>query len=331
MWIIFFLFELICTDYKLKIDYEEESLSSRKSYSSRISNSYIDGIFSRGRIKEIETSAGCYNIKFNLDATVLAVGLNDGNGVVLYETKGFTVIDVIDRDDTVSALDWIDDPFDDLNRDKDDQSSTANLSQLLAVGGFDGVVSIYSITPFSLSNAFVTPLYDVKVRSAVSTLSFLKDTATSYAPFPLALAIGEQDGTVKMFVTDGNQDQFKSFTRMAKIDTHDSTVLSITFGFIEDGIIMACGTKEGLIRVNLLQLEKNEWKQSQLLFERQQTGAIRALRFNHDSTTLVIGGYDKKVLFVDTQLFQIVREIDADGTVSSSFSNSSSFIFFLRV
>lgn len=262
---------------------------------------------------------------------MLAVGLNDGNGVVLYETKGFTILEVIDRDDTVSALDWVDDPFDTLNNKKDDQSSTEKLSQLLAVGGFDGVVSIYSITPFSMSNDYVAPLYDVKVRSPVSTLSFLKDAATSYAPFPLALAIGEEDGTVKMFVTDGNQDQFKSFTRMTKIDMHDSTVLSITFGFIEDGIIMACGTKDGLIRANLLQLEKNEWKQSNLLFELQRTGAIRALRFNHDSTTLVIGGYDKKVLFVDTQLFKIVRELDADGTVSLSSLNIARSTFFLEV
>lgn len=281
---------------------------------------FVNGDFHNGKIRDIETQYGCYNIKFNLDSTILAIGLDNDGGVLLYETKTFSLLATIEREDSVSALDWVDNPF----HDGDDNSVNSNdnhLSQLLAVGGFDGVVSIYSIRQGSSAKNTVKSLYDVRVKTDVLSMGFLKDQATNYAPFPLALAIGEKNGTVSIFLTDGISNQFKSTSKMRIITTHESEVLAIAFGFVEDGIIMATGTKDGLVRVNALILHDKEWKISNLLFEHWRTGAIRALRFNHDSTSLIVGGYDKTVLMVDTYLWDIVREIFVDGTVSFVFGN----------
>lgn len=199
------------------------------------------------------------------------------------------------------------------------KSHEAERAQLLAVGGFDGVVSIYSIVQGSSTKQLVTLLYDVRVKTDVLSMTFLRDTATNYVPFPLALTVGEKNGNVSMFLTDGETNQFKSASKISKIDMHASAVLAVAFGFIEDGIIMATGTKDGVVRVSSIILHQGEWKLSHLLFEYLRTGAIRALRFNHDSTSLIVGGYDKTVLIVDTYLWKIVREIFVDGTVSLIF------------
>ena len=277
---------------------------------------YIDGDFHNGKVREIETSHFCYNIIFNLDSTILAIGLDNNGGVLLYETRTFSLLEIIEREDTVSALDWVDNPFtsDDDASIKMDESDRA---QLLAVSGFDGVVSIYSILLNSSKTKLVTLLYAIRVKTEVLSMAFLKDNATNYAPFPLALTIGEKNGTVSTFMVDGETNQFKSASKLRQMFSHESPVLTVAFGFVEDGIILATGTRNGLVKVNSVILLEGEWHLSHLLFDFYRTGAIRTLRFNHDSTSLIVGGYDKTVLIVDTHLWKIVREIPVDGTVSN--------------
>ena len=183
---------------------------------------------------------------------------------------------------------------------------------------------MYSVVQdFSTGDILVNLLYDVRVKTNVLSMAFLKDTATNYAPYPLALTIGEKNGTVSIFLTDGELNQYKNNGTVRKIIVHDSEVLAIAFGFIEDGIILATGTKNGLVRVNSIVLHDGEWKLSHLLFEYPRTGAIRALRFNHDSTSLIVGGYDKTVLIIDTHLWKIVQQIFVDGTVSRNSHHPS--------
>ncbi len=308
------------------MDYESggSSVFSNQVVSGK-SDFFVNGDFFNGKVREIETPQYCYNIKFNLDSTILAIGLDNDGGVLLYETRKFSLVGTIERDDSVSALDWVDNPYHDTD-DVSLKSLTSSRSQLLAVGGFDGRVSIYSITLGSSSTEVINTLYDVRVKSAVLAMVFLKDTATNYAPFPLALAIGERNGTVSIFHTDGETNQFKSTSKMNKIMFHDSEVLAMTFGFIEDGIIFATGTKHGLVRVCSMVLYEREWRISHLMFEFLRTGAIRALRFNHDCTSLIVGGYDKTLLIVDTHLWKVVREIFVDGTVSLSIHHLFTFV-----
>jgi len=303
-------------DSVVEVDYEggDSTVASNQVVSGK-SEFFIDGNFHYGKVRDIETQHFCYNIKFNLDSTILAIGMNNTGGVLLYETKTFSLLHTIERDDTVSALDWADNPFPD--NDEEGTTHDDERSQLLAVGGFDGVVTIYSVVKGSRTKDLVTAIYDVRVKTDVMSMAFVKDNATNYAPHPLALVIGEMDGTVSLLLTDGELNQFASKSKMTKIDEHQNEVLAVAFGFVEDGIIMATGTKYGLVRVSALVLHNGEWKVSDLLFEYLRTGAIRALRFNHDSTSLIVGGYDKTVLLVDTYLWKVVHEIHVDGTVNT--------------
>ena len=199
--------------------------------------------------------------------------------------------------------------------------------QLLAVAGFDGVVSIYAISLGSSTKNLVRTLYDERVKSDVLSMAFIKDTATNYAPYPIALAIGQKNGKVSVFLTDGETNQFKSSSKMIDVLQHETEVLAMAFGFVDDGVIFATGTKEGLIRVYSIGFHQGQWHIYDLMFQHYRTGAIRALRFNHDSTLLIIGGYDKTVLLVDTFLWKVVREIYVDGTVSCNLHSIISIEF----
>jgi len=297
---------------------------------------FIDGNFSYGKVKDLEMPASCYAMNFNVDSTILAVGLNEGKGVAMYESQTFTLLYTLERSDTVSALDWVPNPFADEDQKFSRASSQGSItsdranpinssskrlftrSQFLAVGGFDGVVTIYEISLESLMKGVVTILCDIRVQTEVYDVAFLKDHGSLYVPDPLALVIGEMNGTISVFETDGRGDILKlKSARM--IDTHKSAVLSLTFGFEADSMILVCGTKDGLIRANEFSFSKstNEYYLSSVLFEFQRTGAIRCVKFNHDSGMLIAGGYDKKVSIIDTILWKVVREIRVDGTVNT--------------
>lgn len=299
-----------------EIDYEADSV-----YSNNIdphnAGGFIDGNFSSGKLKEIETNGKCFTIKFNLDSTILAVALCDGYGVELYETQQFRLIYTIERSGTVSALDWVDEvDVDNLKPDEEFNFINDNVPrpQLLAVGGFDGCVKVYSIS-FSRGD-LVHLLHTFYVQSAIYSLAFLKDNSTQYAPTPRIIVVGEKNGRVSIVKLPEHTDHHaQNVLNVRVLDIEDSAILSISFGFIENGIIMVIGTKDGKLRARILYLERSEWCISHRLFELERTGAIRALRFNHDSSLLIVGGYDKTVLIIDTELWKVVRELYVEGTV----------------
>ena len=129
------------------------------------------------------------------------------------------------------------------------------------------------------------------------------------------------NGTVSVFEMNGFQDELKLKAAVRKIDNHRSAVLSLTFGFEENSMVLVCGTKDGLIRANTFTFDetKNHYYLSSKLFQFQRTGAVRYVRFNHDSGILIAGGYDKNIAVIDTGLWQVVREIYVDGTVRIHF------------
>ena len=260
-------------------------------------------------------------MKFNLDSTLLAVGLSDGGGVELYETTQFRLVHTINRLDTVSALDWVEADIPTTNGIIHDDDFIDNLqprAQLLAVGGFDGFVKVYSISiACDDPSELVTYVDSFRVSSEVFSLSFLKDSATNYAPSPRIIAVGEKNGQVSMVALDGDSSLSRDARRIRALDTFDSAVLSISFGFIGLGIIIASGTKDGELRASLLQLKGGTCQVKCHILEMERTGAIRALRFNHDSSLLIVGGYDRTVLIIDTMLWRIVRELHMDGTVQT--------------
>jgi hypothetical protein len=302
---------------EFEIDFEGDSVFSNN-IDPQNAGGFVKGDFTSGKLKEIETSAECFTIMFNLDCSLLAVALKNGHGVELYETQQFRLIYTIERSCTVSAIDWVEDA-EDIEGDGEVEQKGLR-AQLLAVGGFDGFVKVYSI---STQRKDLVHLVDsVRVQSEVCSIAFLKDSATKYAPNPRAIAIGEKNGRVSIVTVSKDVDMSHKAMRIKVIDQADSAILSLSFGFSAKtrqggGITMVYGTKLGKLRVSMLCLDADDWILSHYLFELERTGAIRALRFNHDSSLLIVGGYDKTVLIIDADLWKIVRELYMDGTVQT--------------
>ena len=268
---------------------------------------FIDGNFSQGKIKDIETRSDVFHVKFNFDSSILAVGLVDG--VELYETSRFRLLYTIDSFDTVSAIDWVEG----INMD---HIKTGVKEQLLAVGCFDGAVKIYNIS-LAPSRDIVTLVSSFRVPSDVCSMSFIQDYGTYYAPSPLAIVIGERSGNLSV-VNITFDDQINDADRINLLTTDDSAILSVTFGFSErNGVMLVYGTKSGRVVAWSMSNKANQWMLSHTISQVERAGSIRALRFNHDSSNLVVGGYDKSVLIIDTSRWKVLREIPIDGTVQT--------------
>lgn len=307
---------------EFEIDFEADSVFSNH-IDPQTAGGFVNGNFTSGKLKEIETTAACFGIKFNLDCSLLAVALKDGHGVELYETQQFRLIHTIERSCTVSAMDWVEQPGTQntkWNEGDEEIELKEPKTQLLAVGGFDGFVKVYSI---SMQRKDLVLLVDsFHVQSEICSLAFLKDSATQYAPNPRAIAVGEKNGRVSIVTLSEFTGASHNAIRIRVIDQADSAILSLSFGFSdttkqEGGIIMVYGTKYGMLRASMLYIEMDDWVVSRQLFQLERTGAIRALRFNHDSSLLIVGGYDKTVLIIDAALWKVVRELYMDGTVQT--------------
>jgi len=307
---------------EFEIDFEADSVFSNN-IDPQTAGGFVKGNFTSGKLKEIETTAACFGIKFNLDSSLLAVALKDGHGVELYETQQFRLIHTIERSCTVSAMDWVEQPGTPNTKWNDGEEEIElkePKTQLLAVGGFDGFVKVFSI---SMQRKDLVLLVDsFHVQSEICSLAFLKDSATQYAPNPRAIAVGEKNGRVSIVTLSEFTGSSHNAIRLRVIDQADSAILSLSFGFSdttkqEGGIIMVYGTKYGILRASMLYIEMDDWVVSHQLFQLERTGAIRALRFNHDSSLLIVGGYDKTVLIIDAALWKVVRELYMDGTVQT--------------
>lgn len=288
-----------------EVDYDGSSV-----FSNRVEEKcegFVDGNFSQGKIKDIKTRSDVFHVKFNLDSSILAVGLVDG--VELYETSQFRLLHTIDGLDTVSAIDWTEG----INKD---HSKTGVKEQLLAVGCFDGAVKIYNVS-MAPSRDVVVLMGSFRVSSDVCSMSFVQDCGTYFAPGPLAIVVGERSGNLSL-VNISFDNHMNDADRINLLITADSAILSVTFGFSEkDGVMLVYGTKSGRVVACAMSNKGNQWMLAHTISQIQRAGSIRALRFNHDSSNLVVGGYDKSVLIIDTSRWEILREIPIDGTVQT--------------
>ena len=304
-----------------QIDFEADSIISNN-IDPQNSGGFLDGNFSSGILKKIETKEECFHLKFNLDSTLLAVGLSNGGGVELYETTQFRLVHTIENPDTVSALDWVEADIPTTNGVILDDNFIDNQdprAQLLAVGDFNGFVRVYSISASCKDPKDMVKCVDTfRISSEVCSLSFVKDSATNYSPSPRIVAVGGKNGRVSTLVVKNGDAGLAHAKRVGILDTFDSAVLAITFGFIAEGIVIVCGTKNGDMRASLLSLKLGALEIFQKnIYTRMSSGAIRALKFNHNSSLLIVGGYDRTLLIIDTRLWRVVRELYIDGTVQT--------------
>lgn len=108
------------------------SLADEEDSNDEAPEGFVDGDFASGKVLDLNMPHGCFVMAFNPgEAALLAVGLLNGEGVALYETKSYSLVAILDQEDSVSSLSWLtvgDGNFDTFG--------------LLAVGCLDGEVSV---------------------------------------------------------------------------------------------------------------------------------------------------------------------------------------------
>ena len=280
-----------------------ESISKDHTRTVGLSPGYVDGLFAEGKARNIVPPSECFVIKFSPDSSLLAVGLKKGEGVAIYETTNFSVALKIERHDTVSAMDWLWMP--------------SSKSLLLAVGGFDGIVTVYSINKQLIElEGSETVLQAVRFDSEIRALKFMNGSGTDR--IPLHIAIGEKNGQLHFLriPKNGVDGDLQNVTQ--NVQKNLSAVLSIEFS--KSGELMASGLKDGKVRVHTVKFNNERVKLGHRLCEINKNGAVYCLAFSPDSLTLVAGGYDKSLTMIDTKIWDVIRELRVEGTVSKKVS-----------
>eukprot|EP00957_Ditylum_brightwellii_P168664 12837569-Ditylum_brightwellii.AAC.1 len=173
------------------------------------------------------------------------------------------VVHVIKREDTVSAIDWLTCPsaqIDEFHDDERPESSEkysdgrrSSSAFLLAVGGFEGTLSLYSIDPKFVEEKGVEILHEVKVESEIRSMSFVPhlQLSRSFAH----VVVGEKNGRVSLCTIHGIDQASETLfhNTICSVDEHNSSVLTLAVN--NDGTMLATGTKEGVLRVHRIQEE----------------------------------------------------------------------------
>lgn len=300
-----------------KIDYDDENCIYDDDKTMTVGNQtsgYVDGNFINGKVRDIIPLHSCIVVKFSFDSKYLAFGLENGRGVSIYEAKSFSLLHTIPLKDTVSSIDWI---------NVAERQSFPKTEHLLAIGTYDGNITVHSV-PSSLAKKSIDLCYETYVRSEVRCIKFLPCVDDLDKPKYNHLLVGETNGTVTSFSFLNPFEEVllneEKFAHSAKMTTsflykHDSAILSMEVCRKNNSILMASGTKDGKMSVHSLEINTEKLVLNDHLVDIHRHGAIYSLRFLWDNSFLFVGGYDKTVAMIDTNLWKSTRYLDVDGTV----------------
>ena len=302
-----------------KIDYDDECSTYDDDKTMTVGNQtsgYVDGNFINGKVRDIIPLHSCTVVKFTFDSKYLALGLENGRGVSIYETKSFSIIHTIPLKDTVSSIDWM---------NVAERQSFPKTEHLLAIGTYDGNITVHSVPSSLTMNKSIGLCCEIYVRSEVRCIKFLPCVDDLDKPKYNHLLVGETNGTVTCFSFLNPFEELlrngENCSDVAKITTsflckHDSAVLSLDICRKNGLILMASGTKEGKMSVHSLEINVEKLILIDHLVDIHRHGPIYSLRFLWDNSFLFVGGYDKTVAMIDTNLWKSTRYLDVDGTVS---------------
>lgn len=269
---------------------------------------FVNGDFVSGKIHDIHVTENCFVLEYCLSENLLAVGLLQGGGVALYETSSYSLVTTLERHDSVSSLEWL----------SIDNSNTNML--LLAVGGLDGVVTLYQLEMGSLESQGSTILHEFGVASQVRsmTLNICGDGST------LLWTVGDKSGVVTLCTLgteEGDSMRIVPKSKNVEYTTFDSGILGLAMN--KSATFLAITTKGGKVIVRSIQQQHSSKSGSKTtiiltneVFSAQRLGPVRSAVFSQDEKRLVFGGYDKTVIIVDTRLWAITRELKVEGTIN---------------
>jgi len=256
---------------------------------------FIQGDFHSAKVMDVNTLAGAWTMAYHPEgASILAVGLMDGEGVVLYETQTYSEIYILEREDTVSALAWL--PM---------EVECGHSTSLLAVACLDGTVAVYKMQVDLIELQGVDLFYEYRCNSQVRCMTVV------ISDHSVLLAVGEKIGTITFFALSFDGTRAESWN----VDQHDSAVLGLVIS--HSGSLLAACTKGGDVTVRRIHREKVGFRLGADLWHTKRNGPLRSILFSNDDSRLVFGGYDKKVVLVDTNLWDVVRELNLEGTINT--------------
>jgi WD40 repeat protein len=263
---------------------------------------FVNGDFMSGILRQVDVQDKCFTTAYQSSSCdeegLLAVGTT--KGVALYETVNYTRIQLLERGAMVSSLEWI--QFLDNRR-----------NWLLVVADVKGCVTIYHIDTETVESPGPTLLTEWTVHAEVRAVSAV------WIGFILVVGVGDKKG--KVTLTEFDPLFPANAHRSVILQEHDSAVL----GMALTDKFQAVTTEAGMVvvhEIRLLQSQGNVNAQERQVFVQQRSGPVRAATFSPDSQYLAVGGYDKRVVLIDTEQWAVARELHLQGTVSKNNQHS---------
>ncbi|KAL3934274.1 MAG: hypothetical protein SGARI_003461, partial [Bacillariaceae sp.] len=271
---------------------------------------FVDGDFLAGKIRDIKLQSGCWVIGYSPRADILAVGFQ--GRLDFLETRNYTCIHSVERDDKVSAIEWC--PGSALLGDQHNHTTSA----LVAVAGLgNGQVSVYQLDVASLEFEGAKVLHEFYMEAQVRSMAF-KPLQQSGS---IVLAIGDKSGRIALCTINSNSQEKSDEVVVLHQETHrieqDDTVLGLDVQVLKgDKILLACSTKSGKVLIYSIewQLADKRLVFGPHLWETQRNGPVRSLTFS--GSLVLFGGYDKSLVIVDTNLMAITQDQSLQGTIN---------------
>ena len=178
---------------------------------------------------------------------------------------------------------------------------------LLAVGDLGGTVTLLQIEDEVLEMCGPTIVHRFNVKDQIRSIDVqpMGDT--------ILLAVGDKGGKVT----------FSSYTMDLE------PISNCVVHHIENGRVLSLALQptQKLLAVSTMggdasvyQVQEDEdvcWQLlPQRLFSQQRRGAVRSITFSPLGNLLALGGYDKTLVMVDTNLWAVVRELKLEGTIN---------------
>jgi WD40 repeat protein len=270
-------------------------------------------------------------IGYSLRADILAVGLK--GRLDFLETQNYTTIHQVQRTDKVSAIQWCPGSallcgitatnFKSKRKTVDNNHPSTRLvgaSDLVAVAGLDGQVSLYQMNVTSLEFEGADTLYEFYVDGQVRCMAM---KPMERMPGFLLLVVGDKSGCITLCTLFRDEDgeggkRIVASREAILVEKNDPVLgLDIFVGNDKSSMIIAYGTKSGIVNVQALEWQGKRIVPGRRIWSTQRSGPVRSLIISKEGRKILFGGYDKRVVLVDTKIFAIVRDLPLDGTINT--------------
>jgi len=321
-------------------DDDEENMydsNQRTRKNEMVCDAYLDASFHSGLVASIPIDEGCFAVAAScVSCGLLAVGIR--GAIQLYSSSSRVLVATITLPPTTStgsnnstmtsALAWLD--------EKNPQNGSR---YTLVATTMQGRVSVYTIDPelIEVEGGGIQLLpggsweLESEVRSVALTNTIRQGMVTA--------VVGDASGRLHILswpVNGANPNSQTTSSVIHKIlSLTPSAILNVKLN--EDGTHLALSTENGDVDVyriivpfidaattttpttttNSASKRATSTTCTTLVWSTQRAGPVRALSWQ--GTHLVLGGYDKSCVLVDTNVWSIAREISLEGTVRERY------------